>query len=361
MIKSWIFYIFWLITVFLLNVFSASYAFLILLCVSILFPVINIIINRIISYDLEIFINLPDSVDKDKYASGVITVKNKTKFFCPLVKITLSGENNVTGENQAFERYCSLLPLGQAHMDFKLKDSYCGKILFKAKQIKVYDISALTYKKYNADIKGSIIVLPEILPVEFTISDIFNENINSNDYSPDKPGFDLSEPYEHREYIAGDSPKSIHWKLSQKLNKLIIRQGGMPSPTTALLILDTCLSDNNDIPSFSRLSKTTEIFISLSKKMCDCHTAHTLCFYDHMCNEIFEYSIASDADWFSVIPKILSASFRTDSKTSLDHCCENRTLQFNNIFCISPCSNISSDLENTNLTVLTADDFSNNI
>lgn len=361
MIKSWIFYIFWLITVFLLNVFSASYAFLIILCISIILPVIIIIVNRFIRYDLEIFINLPDSVEKNKPAAGVITVKNKTKFFCPLVKITLSGGNNVTGENQVLERYCSLLPLGQANMDFKLKDSYCGKISFKAKQVKVYDISALTYKKYNADVKGSVIVLPEILPVEFTISDILDENINSIDYSSDKPGFDLSEPYEHREYIAGDSPRSIHWKLSQKLNKLIIRQGGMPSPTSALLILDTCLSYSNDMPSFSRLSKTVEIFISLSKKMCDCHTAHTLCFYDHSYNEIFEYSIASDSDWFSVIPKILSASFKTDSKTSLDRCCENRTLQFNNIFFISPCSNISSDLENINLTVLTADDFSNNI
>ena len=80
MIKSWIFYIFWLITAFLLNVFSASYALLILLCISIILPVIIIIVNRFIRYDLEIFINLPDSVEKNKPAAGVITVKIKQNF-----------------------------------------------------------------------------------------------------------------------------------------------------------------------------------------------------------------------------------------------------------------------------------------
>ncbi len=361
MIKCWIVYAFWLLTILLLDIFSASSGMFVLLCISVLLPAIIIIIHRFVRYNFDIFIDLPDSVEKDKPASGSINIINKTRMFCPLSKITLMGENILTGESQIFEQKCSLLPLKQISFDFKLKDSYCGKVSFKVNQIKTYDILGLTYKKSCTKVKGSVIILPEILSCDINISKLPAENIDSVDYSADKPGFDLSEPFEYREYTVSDSPKSIHWKLSQKLDKLIIRQGGMPSPTSALLILDTCLNKNASLPSFSRLSRTGEIFISLSKKLCDCQIAHTLCFYDHLTDEMFQCLISSEEDWFSIIPKILSVSFKQHSQTSLEHYCEINPQHFDNIFCITPCFNEQIQFENTNLTVLTVDDFHNDI
>ena len=183
------------------------------------------------------------------------------------------------------------------------------------------------------------------------------DSLDASDYSSDKPGFDLSEPFEYREYNQGDSPRSIHWKLSQKLDKLIIRQGGMPSPTSAVLILDTCLNKASSLPDFSRLSKTAEIFISLSKRLCDCQTAHTLCFYDHQKEEMFQCMISSDDDWFSVIPKALSASFLQMIKARFNTMTKTSLSSSKTYFFITPSENVRADYENIDFNVLKADDY----
>lgn len=357
MIKSWIFYALWLAAVFMTALFSASSGSFMLMLISLLLPVIIIVIHRFSRYNFDIFIDLPDSLEKDITAQGSLKIKNKTCFLCPLIKITIKGQNVLTGEWQISEHKCSLLPKKNISAEFKIKESFCGKISFEVIQIKAYDIFGLTYKKSYADIKGSAIVLPDILPLDIIPLSMNDDSLDSSDYSSDKPGFDLSETFEYREYNQGDSLRSIHWKLSQKLDKLIIRQGGMPSPTSALLILDTCLNKASSLPDFSRLSKTAEIFISLSKRLCNCQTAHTLCFYDHQKEEMFQCMISSDDDWFCVIPKILSASFNADDKSSLEHYTESITQHFKSVFFITPSKNVRSEYENIDLNVLTADNY----
>lgn len=357
MIKSWIFYALWLAAVFMTALLSASSGMFMLMLISLLLPVIIIVIHRFSRYNFDILIDLPDSVEKDITVQGSLKIKNKTWFFCPLIKIIIKGQNVLTGEWRIFEHKCSLLPKRNISAEFKMKESFCGKISFDVIQIKAYDIFGLTYKKSYADIKSSAIVLPDILPLDIIPLSMSGDSLDASDYSSDKPGFDLSEPFEYREYNQGDSPRSIHWKLSQKLDKLIIRQGGLPSPTSAVLILDTCLNKASSPPDFSRLSKTAEIFISLSKRLCDCQIAHTLCFYDHQKEEMFQCMISSDDDWFSVIPKVLSASFIADDKSTLQHYSENITQQFKSVFFITPSEKVWSDYENIDLNVLTADDY----
>lgn len=51
---------------------------------------------------------------------------------------------------------------------------------------------------------------------------------DSDTSSPDRRGSDLTEPFRLREYAPGDSLRQIHWKLSSKLDRLVIREPGMP-------------------------------------------------------------------------------------------------------------------------------------
>ena len=52
-----------------------------------------------------------------------------------------------------------------------------------------------------------------------------------------RPGDDPSEPFGLREYQADDR-LSIHWKLSEKTDALMVRQLGLPVDDTLLLVLD---------------------------------------------------------------------------------------------------------------------------
>ena len=53
-----------------------------------------------------------------------------------------------------------------------------------------------------------------------------------------KKGSDYSETFQLREYVPGDSIKQIHWKLSEKLDKLVVREASLPVQKSTLVFWD---------------------------------------------------------------------------------------------------------------------------
>ena len=48
----------------------------------------------------------------------------------------------------------------------------------------------------------------------------------------------MSEIFELREYVPGDNIKAIHWKLSNKIDKPIVRVGHSSTNTKTLIFLE---------------------------------------------------------------------------------------------------------------------------
>ena len=55
-------------------------------------------------------------------------------------------------------------------------------------------------------------------------------------YSGARPGDDPGETFDIREYQEGDSIRQIHWKLTGKLDKMMIRQRSFPVDDTILIL-----------------------------------------------------------------------------------------------------------------------------
>ena len=58
---------------------------------------------------------------------------------------------------------------------------------------------------------------------------------DSENYAPDRTGYDLAEVYALREYAPGDSLRQMHWKLSSKLDKLVVREPSLPVRRSVLV------------------------------------------------------------------------------------------------------------------------------
>ncbi len=53
------------------------------------------------------------------------------------------------------------------------------------------------------------------------------------------PGDDPGETYDIREYQPGDSIRQIHWKLSGKLDDIMIREKSFPVDDTVLILAES--------------------------------------------------------------------------------------------------------------------------
>lgn len=96
---------------------------------------------------------------------------------------------------------------------------------------------------------SSVIVVPtplslRLVPAENRLGRMDNELEFFNRRGPE-----FSEIFDLHPYAPGDDVRSIHWKLSGKLNELIVRQGSEPAHNYTAVILDAGLAqDEQTVP-----------------------------------------------------------------------------------------------------------------
>lgn len=183
---------------------------------------------------------LPPTGEKNKEVFGKIILENGSslpifKAFCE-VKI----KNNLTEEENSVLIKLSALPKSKAEAEFALSLKFCGYVTAKTEKIYLLDIFGflpLAVKKFES-VKGKMTVLPETFEPVIVFKNILPVPEDSESYSLDKKGYDYSETFQIREYAYGDSIKQIHWKLSEKLDKTIVRDASLPVAKNIMLFWD---------------------------------------------------------------------------------------------------------------------------
>ena len=183
---------------------------------------------------------LPPTGEKNRELSGKIILENPSRF--PVFKAIceISVKNNLTGEENRIYSALSAPPKGKTEGEFCLSSEFCGYLTAKIEKILVSDIFGIlpaAAKGFSAA-KGKTTVLPETFEPVIVFDGILSVPEDSESYSPDKKGYDYSETFQIREYAPGDSIKQIHWKLSEKLDKTIVRDPSLPIAKNIMLFWD---------------------------------------------------------------------------------------------------------------------------
>ena len=158
----------------------------------------------------------------------------------------------MTGDRE--ERFVPLFSpaKSEASASFSCCFKNCGYTEIKAEKIYLTDFFGfIPYKvKSFASSEAKCTVLPDTFDMTLVFDNMPIAIDDSESYSPDKKGSDYSETFQLREYVPGDSIKQIHWKLSEKLDKLIIREASLPVQRSTLVFWDK-YSENGFLPKES--------------------------------------------------------------------------------------------------------------
>ncbi|MBO5322730.1 MAG: DUF58 domain-containing protein [Oscillospiraceae bacterium] len=115
-----------------------------------------------------------------------------------------------------------------------LPSDHCGELVCQPVQIKVYDYLGLFFVPTQRKIALSVPILPKAEPIRH-LPDI--ERILAQSWVP-KPGGGYAENHELRLYRPGDSLNQIHWKMSAKTGKYIIREAMIPKNSRIILTME---------------------------------------------------------------------------------------------------------------------------
>ena len=357
MIKTKIIYFFIIIGTFLFAILYSDYFPLAIFIITLVLPIILNIIIRIIKKSISLDIKSIDVVqNKNDGIEVKLLIKNNSIFPAVNGELKLCYYNKFSGNKEIEYINFPINSKETESIDFKIKSKYCGKLIIEIQSLKIYDY--LTFSSVKKKLKKfkEVIVLPQIYDINFSGNSI---NINSLDgeiFSKDKAGDDPSEVFNVREYIEGDKIQRIHWKLSSKVDNVMIKEYSQPIVNDSIIIVELCESENN----INTIQGIIETAISLSHMLLSYNYIHYICWYDKNKDFFNKIIINSEEDMLGVACELLSLKPYTNDVLSLKHYnIEKGSEEYSRKFYVTsniPKKNIMDIKENENMDIFYLDD-----
>lgn len=316
MIKTKIIYFFIIIGSFLFTILYSDYFPLAIFITVLLLPIVLNIIIRIINKNISLDIQSNNVLEnKDEEISIKIFIKNNSIFPALNGELKLSYYNKFSNNKEIEYINFPINSKERESITFKIKSKYCGKLIIEAESLKIYDYLTISSVKKKLNKSKEIIILPNIYNLSFFNKVLDVNSLDGENFSKDKSGDDPSEVFNIREYVEGDKIQRIHWKLSSKINNIMIKEYSQPISSSSIIIVEFC-EDKNNINIIQGIIETA---ISLSYMLLSYNYIHYICWYDKSKDYFYKVIINSEEDILGVACELLSLTTYEEDILSLKH------------------------------------------
>ena len=163
------------------------------------------------------------SAEKSRDIPMEIRLKNESRIPVSRLRFRIQMENRITGEEQSISAAVSLGSGGEATERFTICDPYCGCERIRIRDAEICDGAGLVARHIRLEEYTDAVVLPSIETIGIPEHFLDSYDMESYHYSSRRPGEDPGEVFGIREYQSGDSLRAVHWKLSAKMNDLMVK------------------------------------------------------------------------------------------------------------------------------------------
>jgi len=246
-------------------------------------------------------------VGKEEDIPVTLKITNSTIFPIVCLRMYFSYKNTYSANRFVKVLNVSLDSRADSTVVCKLYSCHAGNVEICLESYKVYDFLRLfsIRKKQGAIITTAVLPYYYELDMDNTMQKIpMNE---SDKYSPNKSGDDPSEVYEIREYREGDRPQRIHWKLSNKMGRLMIKEFGDPFDSLDILFVSLCLpTDISKQYYLYYIDSILECALSISYTLLIRKHAHYIAWYDSTDDVCRRIKIVQENDFYEAVDGLLN-------------------------------------------------------
>lgn len=275
--RSRISYIILLLLSFVYIYFDGGFLPYTLFSIVLILPVVSIVYLIIVFNTFK----YTEKLEKREYNKGEILdytlqIHNVTPLYITYFTVYMHMEGQMLIKGMKNE-HLTLKPFSVQEFKFNVPILYRGKYKVGISHIEIRDFLNLFSVKYLPGETKLIRVFPRILPLEEM--DIPYIRTSENEYLSHNKDVGHTEIKDIRDYMYGDSIKKIHWKLSSKYNKWLIKETNASSEREfwVLLNLDAISGDAEEVLKVE--DRTVEFLVSLARVLLNSGFNIKLCFY----------------------------------------------------------------------------------
>ena len=260
-------------------------------------------------------------VNQGKGGEGTFRLALENASRLPLLAVSCRVEvrNRLTGSVDTLCCRTALLPRRRRELTLALDSRWCGRISVQACRVRLYDCFWLLPVPCAQTAAATVTVQPDTFPQTVTVTPGLDCPEDSESYSQEKPGQDLSETFQIREYRPGDSIRQMHWKLTQKLDRPIVRDPSLPITRSVLLLWERT-ADWAETPA--EADAQAEVLVSLARALLDQSVQFALAWNEPDCARCTILEIRDMDDLIGALPRLLSAAAQTHGRSGGELFCQ---------------------------------------
>lgn len=279
-----------------------------ILILSVVLPLAGFGISMAGAGSIEAAVTAPEMITKNEKGHIEVTFRKSGLGKLTNAQCFIEEQNIFTGEK---------LSISHDITDFteEICWKHCGKIETRISGLKVMDLWGIFSLTKKTDAVCFTDVIPDFFMQEIGTSRAASFDMESVEYSGQKPGEDPSEIFDIREYEYGDSLKRIHWKLTSKYDEIMVMRPSLPIDRSIILYLDMAVdSDRTYTPQM--LDALCEVFASISRNLIVQEMKHQICLPDEESGHLFICSIEDQQDFAVALSRILGCRVRKREQNS---------------------------------------------
>ena len=285
-----------------------SSAALALAMVLILIPLCSLPLNLHVRRNLSVVIDAPANIRKGDSGCFSVALDNPTAIPVLRVQCTVRVENQVNRERHICRVMTWMPPKRQQKTQLDTGSDYCGRLRIASEQVVLYDCFGLIGVPCRTKAAAHMTVQPDTFETNVYLRPAPYSMDDSDMYAQDRPGSDLTETYQIREYVPGDSPRQIHWKLSGKFDKLIVRDPALPVTRNVLVFWERTGQSGDP----ERIDAQAEAVVSLCRCLLDQSIQFVIGWNDTDRNLCILHEIREMDDLVGIVPRLMRATGARD-------------------------------------------------
>ena len=242
---------------------------------------------------------LSDYGEKEQQMKVSIQVCRESSLWIGKCRILLEMEHAVSGIRQK-----DSLWLSEKQADYTFEPDRCGEWKLTITEVRIYDFIGLLSVGKKQQEKERFTVLPKICAMPVEIGRRTREfPVEPETYSNERGGQDATEIYQIREYHIPDPVQMIHWKISAKAGKMMVKESSHPLGCAVCIRL--WLSDA--AKDFKKLERMMEICASLSRTLVEEHCMHVVAWFDQKNVRVVRWRVKDEETFYEMLWELMEA------------------------------------------------------
>ena len=165
----------------------------------------------------------------------------------------------------------------------------CGEEHIICREIVCYDVLGVISVHLQPMTEQIVTVVPRHIPLQLLDSGMLSGRREGEQFDYTKKGNDRSEVFDLREYQPGDDVRSIHWKLSGKMDELLVKEPGYSSHYDTIVLFDAGLQQENEEYGEGAIAGVFDFAMTFSEKLLELRKPHYVAMFmkeSFICKEL---------------------------------------------------------------------------